>query len=72
MGLNTEGATLAARILGPLPYWLTNWVPFPGTAVYWGIPPANTPDVPYAYYLHNYQPGEHFPYGLEVEPDEPV
>ena len=71
-GLGSAGATLAARVHGPLPLWITNWLISPNLAAMWGIPPADMPDLPYALFGWDHLSTMPFPYGLAVDPDEPA
>ena len=65
-GLLGTGATIAARLNGPLEYYVTNVVQFAGTQVLiYGIPLG---PIPYPVILAPPpNPGSPFPYGFDVE-----
>lgn len=71
-GIGSFGATLAARVLGFPRFILTNRRTPVATQVFYWLEPLD-PDVdPYLLGTTGALPGLRFPYGLLVEPDEPL
>ena len=52
--------------------YLTNDFIAAGLVAYWGVPLPGMESTPYSLFGWNVDPGDHFPYGLTVEPDGPV